>query len=271
MKLKHGIKVCLVALAFMAPGLGMPAYAAAGKVTEVVGDVKVGQRAAVVGQGFESGVTVTTGPDAHAILDFADGQRIAVGENSAFKIDEYDYQPQAPTKSRSFTSLLRGAFRAITGLIADKNRDGVRYTAATATMGIRGTVFAVSIVEGTTFVQATSGTIVVTTTSGAVVTVAAGQTVAISAVTGAITATGAAAANAATAAGAFTQVNTIGLTAATAGAAGTGATAAAAGGLSAGAIAGISAVVGAVAAVAAQDETDDDGATSTSTATSTAP
>lgn len=236
-----------------------------GQLFDAVGDVRLalgGQAAqsVVKGAALKNGMTVTTGNKSTAVLKFEDGEAIALGENSTFKIENYRYFPKEIEKSSMAFSILAGSMRAITGLIASKHPANFNLKAPTATIGIRGTVFLYSIVNGTSYMQVVSGSISVMTTNGTMLTLGAGQTIVVSAA-GTVTATGAAAASAASSAGAFTSVNTVAATLGAASAGTTGASAAgsvaastastgAIGGLSTAAITGIGAGVAVVGAIA---------------------
>ena len=66
-----------------------------------------------------------------------DGAALAVRPRTEVRIDQYSYE-RKPKKDRSFFSLVRGTFRAITGLIGRNNRESYKVRTATATIGIRG-------------------------------------------------------------------------------------------------------------------------------------
>jgi len=64
---------------------------------------------------------------------------IAVRPDSKLKFDSFVFTGVQDGKEQSFFSLLRGGFRAVTGLIGQKNKANYRITAAGSTIGIRGT------------------------------------------------------------------------------------------------------------------------------------
>jgi hypothetical protein len=71
-------------------------------------------------------------------IRFNDDTRFALGENAAFKIDDYKYEQG--DEDGITTEVLQGAFRFITGLIAKAKPRSMRVrTGAVATIGIRGT------------------------------------------------------------------------------------------------------------------------------------
>ncbi|MGC2049547.1 MAG: FecR family protein [Gallionella sp.] len=83
--------------------------------------------------------TVTTAKDASAQIKMLDGGLIAVRSDSQLKFDKFVFTGDEDGTERSFFSLLRGGFRAITGLVGHKNKANYRITTAGATIGVRGT------------------------------------------------------------------------------------------------------------------------------------
>lgn len=132
----------LAALLLAAPADGADA-AAAGSFLFVAGDVRLtpaaGGNAVRVRRGaaVEPGDTVTTGLRGVAQLRMVDGAVLAVRPGTELRIDAYSFDEPGKEDS-SFFSLLSGAFRSITGLIGQRNKDGYRVSTSTATIGIRG-------------------------------------------------------------------------------------------------------------------------------------
>ena len=94
------------------------------------------------GAGVYPGDVLETANNATALLVFRDESKINLGASTRFRIDDFSFDAADPTTSRYFMSLLRGSLRAVTGLIGKGNRQNVRFTSNTATVGIRGTEFA---------------------------------------------------------------------------------------------------------------------------------
>ena len=96
---------------------------AAALVQEVRGDVRTEAAVAVEkGQQILTGATLTTGPNSQAILTFDDGQQVVLNENTQFRITDYQFTNDNPQADRSFFSLLRGAARVVTGVLAQRSR-----------------------------------------------------------------------------------------------------------------------------------------------------
>lgn len=147
-----------ILLVAAAPVLGQDPAASA---LLVVGPVQVqavdGARRVLLREGgVVGGERVLTGAGGYASLAFTDGSRIVLRPDSEFLIESYAYgaRPKAPapivavpasrTDNRASLRLLRGGLRAVTGLIASLNRSQYQVLTPMATIGIRGTVFAIA-------------------------------------------------------------------------------------------------------------------------------
>ncbi|MDO8264371.1 MAG: FecR family protein [Gallionella sp.] len=124
---------------------GQAAYAGiAGHAQFVNGSVQVtnsaGQtRALEKGDVVHESDTVTTAKYSSAQIKMRDGGLIAVRPDSRLKFDSFVFTGEQDGNEKSFFSLIRGGFRAITGLIGQKNKTNYRITTAASTIGIRGT------------------------------------------------------------------------------------------------------------------------------------
>lgn len=99
-----------------------------------------GKRRELAGGGaLHAGDLVETAAGAHLGLVFADDSRMVLRGDSRLRIAEFRFDPARPNEDRGALELLRGAFRAVTGLIGKRNPATFRYASATATIGIRGT------------------------------------------------------------------------------------------------------------------------------------
>ena len=156
---------------------------AAGKVLIVAGTASIdraGQQLPLIaGSAVESGDTLFVGDKSTLQVRFSDESVVALRANSQFKIENYKFDKNAET-DRSVLGLIKGGMRTITGLIGKANNKNYLVQTATATIGIRGTHFAVvscnndcSRADGTaevngTYGSVTDGRISVSNTSGAV-------------------------------------------------------------------------------------------------------
>ena len=101
-----------------------------------------GQTPRTLGKGLalKEGDRLTTADGASAIIKLEDGTRMTVRPNSELLIQQYKFKENAVDNSMVM-QLLRGGFRAITGLIAKSSPNAARVNTKTATIGIRGTDF----------------------------------------------------------------------------------------------------------------------------------
>lgn len=83
--------------------------------------------------------TVVTAKGGSAQIKMLDGGQIAVRPDSQLKIDKYVFSGKEDGNERSFFTLIKGGFRAITGLIGHTNKENYRIAANGSTIGIRGT------------------------------------------------------------------------------------------------------------------------------------
>ena len=102
----------------------------------------VGQTPRTLGKGLvlKEGDRLTTTDDSLAVIKMQDGTRMTVRPNSEILIQQYKFKDADPDNSMVM-QLLRGGFRAITGLISKSSPSAARVVTKTATIGIRGTDF----------------------------------------------------------------------------------------------------------------------------------
>lgn len=138
---------------------------AAAEITLVTGRVTVsaatGARSLGAGDKVFAGDTLLVGPNSYANLKFPDGGRVLLRPNTDFTVEAYQYAPLAETPAgaapaagkgkvaapaqQAFFRLLRGGFRAVSGLIGKADQQAYRVTTPVATIGIRGTDYEVQI------------------------------------------------------------------------------------------------------------------------------
>ena len=97
----------------------------------------------------ESGDTVSTEKGTFARLEFTDGGEVVLRPNTIFKVNSYTYDQGKPKEDGFFASLLKGGARLVSGLVGKRgNSDAYALKTATATIGIRGTDYAVLSCQG---------------------------------------------------------------------------------------------------------------------------
>lgn len=109
---------------------------------------------------YEGEVVITAGAS-FVNIEFSDGGRVLLRPESRFQIERYQYagaasqplagKPQAsqPVRQESaFFRLLKGGFRAVSGLIGHTRREDYAVQTPVATIGIRGTDYEVRFCQG---------------------------------------------------------------------------------------------------------------------------
>jgi hypothetical protein len=101
-----------------------------------------GKNPRTLGKGLplQEGDRVTTADGSSAVVRLKDGTRMTVRPNSELVLQQYQFKEAAPDNS-FVMQLVRGGFRAVTGLIAKSSPNAARVQTSTATIGIRGTDF----------------------------------------------------------------------------------------------------------------------------------
>ena len=120
------------------------AWALAGNVQFVIGDVKLINRAGQStslkkGAEINEGDRIVTAEGASAQIKMVDGGFIAVRPNTDMAFDTYRYNGKEDGSENAIVSLLQGGFRTITGVIGRTNKQNYMVKTVTSTIGIRGT------------------------------------------------------------------------------------------------------------------------------------
>ncbi len=162
---------------FLAALAGGSQAAGAAKVDFAIGEVVALQadgtrRVLARGTEVNSGETVDTG-SGRTQLRFSDGAMVSLQPQTQFRIDAYEFKGAADGSEKGFFSLIKGAMRTITGAIGKADRKAYRLDTAVATIGIRGTEYAVAYGKSIT-VTTNSGLIEVCNNAGCLL-VEAGQ------------------------------------------------------------------------------------------------
>ncbi|WP_298933792.1 FecR domain-containing protein [uncultured Ramlibacter sp.] len=101
-----------------------------------------GETPRTLGKGLplRQGDRLTTSEGASAIIKLEDGTRMTVRPNSEMVLQTYQFKEDAADNTM-LMQLVRGGFRAVTGLISKNAPGAARIQTNTATIGIRGTDF----------------------------------------------------------------------------------------------------------------------------------
>lgn len=120
-------------------------YAApAGRFQFVAGEVQVFSETGVMhiakkGEAVNQGDTLRSLANSSAQIRMADDGLIVVRPESELKISKFVFNGTADGTERSLISLVKGGFRAITGLIGKVHKESYQIQTSGATIGIRGT------------------------------------------------------------------------------------------------------------------------------------
>jgi hypothetical protein len=94
----------------------------------------------------DKGDTLITEDKTYARVRFTDTSEVTLRPSTQFQIENYAFDRAAPEKDNSAFRLFKGALRTVTGLIGRRgSSDSYKLSTATATIGIRGTVFGVTV------------------------------------------------------------------------------------------------------------------------------
>ncbi|MEO6974331.1 MAG: FecR family protein [Gallionella sp.] len=150
---------------------------AAGRVEFAIGDVESvmanGIRHPLAkGADINAGESISTAAGARAQIRFSDGGFVSLQPGTLFRVDEYNYQNKTDGKEKGFFSLLKGGFRAISGLIGHFNRNTYRVSTPAATLGIRGTGYNMALRDDGLFVNVGEGAISLNNNAGLLVVTA---------------------------------------------------------------------------------------------------
>lgn len=83
--------------------------------------------------------TIITRPESNVEIRFLDDTLFSQGPDSSMVLDEYVFDPDDADKSGVSINMMHGAFRHVTGRIAEQNPEGVKLESKMALIGIRGT------------------------------------------------------------------------------------------------------------------------------------
>src|SRR5262245_46349309 len=108
--------------------------------TDPAGNMRALQR----GGGVEEGDTIATG-EGRLQLEFKDGGYLALPPDTRFRVDRYRYAGAGDAEDSVVLALLKGGLRTISGLVGKKNYNDYRMDTGVATIGIRGTEYALDL------------------------------------------------------------------------------------------------------------------------------
>lgn len=126
------------------------AHAAVGKVEQQMGSAEVlrsgDKKSSEVGFDIEMRDEVRSGNGIVGI-GFEDKTKVRVDKHSKLVIDEFVYDPKKPNASKLGLKIALGTVRYASGLIAKQNQQSVSIRTPTASIGVRGTAFSMTVDE----------------------------------------------------------------------------------------------------------------------------
>ncbi len=133
-------------LAALLANTSLSAQEIAGRVLVAAGDVVIQRGAEKIsarrGTEARTGDIFQVGDKSNVQIRLTDESIIALNSRSTFRLTEYAFEKREPTLRRAFFDLLKGGMRTVTGLIGRSNRENYAVRTPTATIGIRGTHYA---------------------------------------------------------------------------------------------------------------------------------
>jgi len=134
----------LAAILVLVTNSGNVYAAVAGQVQYVHGKVQLTTSTGVThaikkGDAISEGDTLVSAQTASAQIRMVDGGMVAMRPDTKLKIDRFTFNEQEDGTERSFFSVFKGGFRAITGTIGKKNKVNYHITTPATTIGVRGT------------------------------------------------------------------------------------------------------------------------------------
>lgn len=131
--------------------LSTPAFASIGSITDLRGAGNIKRAAKVMpaarGSGIEKNDTISTNSQGKFRITFVDQTTVNITENSRLVVDDFVFDGDKPKAGRLGLKLALGTARYASGGLGHGNPKGVNIRTPTATIGVRGTDFVMSVDE----------------------------------------------------------------------------------------------------------------------------
>ncbi|NNF83992.1 MAG: hypothetical protein HKM29_02425 [Deltaproteobacteria bacterium] len=142
--------IFLATISVLAQGIPVFAEETIGVVRNAEGVVTVTRGEEILpatpGTNLLAGDILATGPDGTLGVIFRDNSTLSLGPESRLSIDEFLFSP-AEGKLGLLARISRGTMAYLSGLIGKLAPESARFETPTASIGIRGTYFAVRVEE----------------------------------------------------------------------------------------------------------------------------
>ena len=130
--------------------LSFPALADVGQIKVATGQVLVDRKGQTlpgrVGMPLETDDVVRTGTDGSVGITMRDNSLLSAGPNSILSLERFEFDPTT-NDGRFDAQLRRGTLAVVSGRIAKKTPQAMTVRTPSATLGVRGTEFVVSVDE----------------------------------------------------------------------------------------------------------------------------
>ncbi len=162
----------LVGVAAAVAGIAFACTAqAAAVLSSYQGTVRVATPDNKVAQGQENqpiapGSAVVTEDGARAILKFDDGQVVVLGQDTRFKLDDFQFDAAHPGDGRVVMDLLGGALRVRTGRIGSSDPEQFALRVPQATIRAHGADFMISVTGSAACLSVIRGSVSATNDAG---------------------------------------------------------------------------------------------------------
>jgi hypothetical protein len=140
-------------LAIIGAAYTFPTYAASdiGSISEIQGGGQIQRNTTTLPAAAKSGIekmdTVSTNSQGKVKIIFEDKTTVNITENSKLVIDDFVYDGGNASKGKLGLKVALGTVRYASGALGHTNPEGVNITTPTATIGVRGTDFVMSVDE----------------------------------------------------------------------------------------------------------------------------
>lgn len=147
-QIKNQIHFLLTAFLFFTSLIGFAQEI--GTISRVSGEATITSmenesRAAAARSRVNKGDSIKTAKESEVLVRLKDNSTMLVRAQSVVKFTDFSFEKQATDTSK--TDILAGSLRAVSGQIAKGQPNNVKYSAGTATIGIRGTDIELAIIE----------------------------------------------------------------------------------------------------------------------------
>ncbi len=99
---------------------------------------------------------VTTAAKSRAQIEFSDGSLLNLIPNADFQIQTYSYR-KALASDHFFGEIFKGGLRVLTGKISKKNPEKYEFKTPSATLGLRGTIVEINLLDQETYFSVSQG------------------------------------------------------------------------------------------------------------------